>query len=274
MPSISVCKRLRLLSAGVCASVFFFAVSALAQSEIEAENLVPAEREDVLKCIEKLPPAPTPQRLNKKPAGAVSTLEVPPVLSTGDAPPVISGNATLREITKRTNTALPLPHARIVIYKKRRLLELFNGSTLIKTYSVALGNRPGGHKQNRGDGRTPEGQFYICTRNAKDSAFHIFLGLSYPALPDATRAVNQKIISWRDYQIIRQRLASRGAPLWQTRLGGWVGIHGGSDGAFAARKKRERRSSDWTAGCIALANAEIAELHAATKMGTPVLILP
>jgi hypothetical protein len=251
----------------------------LAQGEtddIAIDQMVTAERGNALHCIKNLPPAPAP----KKVIGAPPFTKVPPAVIAPLNAPIEAKtyepltNETLRGVAKRLNLALPLPDARIVIHKKRRLLELFNGQALVKSYHVALGNNPGGHKQTRGDGRTPEGQLYICTRNAKDSAFHIFLGLSYPALPDATRAANQKIISWRDYQIIRQRLASRGAPLWQTRLGGWVGIHGGSDGTFAARKKRERRSPDWTAGCVALTNAEIAELHAATKMGTPVLILP
>ncbi len=183
-------------------------------------------------------------------------------------------NESLRAALTRMNLPLPLPNARIIISKAQRTLELFSGEVLVKTYRVALGPNPDGHKQNQGDGRTPEGQFYICTRNAKSSDFHIFLGLSYPALPDATRAVNEKIITWRDYQIIRQRLASRGAPLWETRLGGWVGIHGGSDGTFAARKKRERSTNDWTAGCVALTDKEISELYAATTMGTSVLIRP
>ena len=86
--------------------------------------------------------------------------------------------------------------------------------------------------------------------------------------------MNSKIISWRQYQVIRQRLVARGAPLWNTRLGGWVGIHGGSDGAFAQHKIQERGSPDWTAGCVALRDKEIEEVHAATKLGTPVLIRP
>jgi murein L,D-transpeptidase YafK len=169
---------------------------------------------------------------------------------------------------------LPLRNARIVVWKAQRRLELFDGNNLIKTYRVALGSQPTGHKQRQGDGRTPEGQYFICTRNAQTSAFHIFLGLSYPALPDATRGIQNRAITAREYQVIRQRLASRSAPLWRTRLGGWVGIHGGSDANFAQRTTRKRGSNDWTAGCIALTNAEIREIYAATKMGTPVLVKP
>lgn len=185
-----------------------------------------------------------------------------------------SAPETLRTAVQRLNLPLPLPQGRVVIDKSERRLDLYNGSTLVKSYRVALGNRPSGHKAKQGDGRTPEGDFYICTRNAKTSAFHIFLGLSYPALPDAKRAVNSKQITWREYQIIHQRLASRGRPLWETNLGGWVGIHGGTDATFAQKKRRERGNPDWTAGCIALTNREIEEIHAATRLGTPVKVQP
>jgi len=180
----------------------------------------------------------------------------------------------LHDLTKRLNVALPLPQGRIVINKAQRRLDLYNGDVLLKSYNAALGPNPVGAKQEQGDGRTPEGQFYICTRNSRTSAFHIFLGLSYPALPDAKKAVKKKTISPREFQIIRQRLASRGAPPWETRLGGWVGIHGGTDAAFAKRTMKTRKSHDWTAGCVGLTNREIDELFSATIIGTPVLVKP
>lgn len=181
---------------------------------------------------------------------------------------------SLRHIVDHWKLALPLREASIVIIKHLRQLNLYSDGTLVKSYHVALGEHPKGAKSKRGDSRTPEGKFYICTRNAKDSAFHIFLGLSYPGKPVAAKAVKQGQITSKQYQVIRRRLASRKAPLWNTGLGGWIGIHGGSDDAFAAQVRRERDSADWTAGCIALTNHEIEELAAATKMGTPVSILP
>lgn len=270
-------KRLRPVRAGVC--IALWGLLALlsptsAQDELigDSDREIITQREAILRCIESLPSPPTPrQNLIASPQTVRPELPQPPLPT---PVPTVETKESLRAAILRLKLPLPLPKAHIVIKKSARTLELFSGKTLVKTYRVALGPNPNGHKQNQGDGRTPEGQFYICTRNAKDSAFHIFLGLSYPALPDATRGVNQKVITWRDYQIIRQRLASRGAPLWQTRLGGWVGIHGGSEGAFAARKKQERQSNDWTAGCIALNNKEIAEIYSATVMGTPVLVRP
>lgn len=265
-------SRLRALC--VAGGLVFLFAGGLSPSALHAQdNALPTEScdmENARRVIELLPPAPSIAL--QVPSSA--DIPVPTPLPTPTATPTAKPAESLRAAITRLKLPLPLPQARIVVTKAQRTLELFNGEVLVKTYRAALGSNPAGHKQAQGDGRTPEGQFYLCSRNAKDSAFHIFLGLSYPALPDATRAVNSKVISWREYQIIRQRLAARGAPLWRTRLGGWVGIHGGTGGKFAQRKMQERSSPDWTAGCVALTDKEIAELFAATKFGTPVLIRP
>lgn len=243
--------------------------------------------------IAQLPPAPAPyqpappltrdfiiaQLQNKVSDSSASSQVVVTGTAKASTPASQTANGKvpgtpLLDLAHRLKLPLPLPAARIVVTKSQRRLDLFSGQTLVKSFPVALGSQPVGPKQNQGDSRTPEGQFYICTRNANNSAFHTFLGLSYPALPDAAKAVNNKTISWREYMAIRQRLASRGAPPWGTRLGGWVGIHGGTDGAFAQKKIKERGGSDWTAGCIALTNAEIDEIYKATKLGTPVLVQP
>lgn len=224
--------------------------------------------------IPELPPPPTsvkPPVTTAIPSPTVA----PPVAPLPPAPAsgVFSSEA-LKTIAARKNLRLPLPESSIVITKSQRRLDLLSRGVLVKSYRVSLGSNPAGAKQSQGDGRTPEGRFYICTRNAANSAFHIFLGLSYPALPDAKRAVNNKQITWREYQVINQRLASRGRPPWETNLGGWVGIHGGTDGSFAQKKMQQRGSRDWTAGCIGLSNSEIVEIYAATQMGTPVTITP
>ena len=245
-------------------------------------------------AIQQLPPVPEAGGISvpaPEPTAAAPIVPLPSPISTPTPAPTVAPaprrvppaaapvkpaqpGESLRQAAQRLKLPLPLPDARIVVTKSARLLELYNGKTLVKSYRVALGSKPTGHKQQQGDGRTPEGQFYICTRNASTSAFHIFLGLSYPTLPDATQAARKKIISWREYQLIQQRLSARSVPLWRTRLGGWVGIHGGTDAAFAQRQRNARGNADWTAGCIALTNREISEIHAATRLGTPVLVRP
>ncbi len=181
---------------------------------------------------------------------------------------------SLSSIVARMGLTLPLPQARVVILKSQRRLELWSGTRLVKTYNVALGGNPRGAKQKQSDNRTPEGRFKICTRNSTTSAFHVFLGLDYPSLGDAARGVRSGLITPREYQTIRSRLASRQRPLWETRLGGWVGIHGGTGKAYAQKQANKRGRPDWTAGCIAVTDREIEEIHSATKLGTPVWIRP
>jgi hypothetical protein len=249
------------------------------------EAVEPASQLPAVSAPPALSPAPIP---SPEPALSPGTAGSPAMVIPGPIiypdvpvppraePPVelLACIETLRQAVQRLKLPLPLPEGRIVVFKAQRRLELWNGSTLVRIYRTALGPNPNGQKQRKYDGRTPEGQYYICMRNATTSNFRIFLGLSYPALHDAKRGVQSRAISWREYQVISQRLASRGTPLWSTELGGWVGIHGGTNNIYAQRLIRERGSNDWTAGCIAVTDAEIDEIHAATRLGTPVLVKP
>src|SRR5258708_29148126 len=81
---------------------------------------------------------------------------------------------------------LPLVKPRIVIKKGQRQLLLFSDDKLLRTYRIGLGSSPVGDKVREGDRRTPEGDFYIFTKNDK-SAFYLSLGVSYPNAGDAER---------------------------------------------------------------------------------------
>jgi murein L,D-transpeptidase YafK len=66
-----------------------------------------------------------------------------------------------------------LENPQLVIKKKARQLQIFDGENFIKTYGIVLGFSPENHKQTEGDGKTPEGEFYVFTKN--DKANFIFL---------------------------------------------------------------------------------------------------
>ena len=66
----------------------------------------------------------------------------------------------------------------ITVDKADRKLALWHGKTLLKTYRIALGGNPVGHKQQEGDSRTPEGRYIIDRKNPK-SAFYLSLHISY-----------------------------------------------------------------------------------------------
>lgn len=155
--------------------------------------------------------------------------------------------------------ALPLVQAELYVLKAERRLELWASGKRLKTYRVGLGLAPEGDKTREGDHRTPEGRFYVCTRNHV-SKYHRFLGLSYPDGNAAKRGLKEGLITETQAAAIRAAQRKGQRPPWDTPLGGVVGIHG--HGA----------SSDWTWGCVALEDGDIEELWEACPLGTPVLI--
>jgi len=148
----------------------------------------------------------------------------------------------------------------LVVYKARRVMELYDGKMLVKTYRIALGLNPVEDKRKEGDGCTPEGDFYICTKNDR-SRLHLFLGLSYPNREDSERGLKSGLISEKEYARILDAITAGKRPPWNTRLGGEIGIHG------------EGSRVDWTQGGIALENDDIEELFMVMELGSPVKIL-
>ena len=138
------------------------------------------------------------------------------------------------------------PVTQVVINKTERRMMLLSGNRALKVYDIGLGNAPIGHKQFEGDGKTPEGLYFIDRRNP-DSSYHLSIGISYPNPNDLAFAQSQ----------------GRSA-------GGDIFIHGwGPEGNALAPKRR-----DWTAGCIAVTDKEVEDVYAMVRDGTPVLILP
>jgi hypothetical protein len=149
--------------------------------------------------------------------------------------------------------------------KTHYVLEARVGDLTIKRYVVNLGFQPVGHKQQQGDGRTPEGRYFI--RNKHDSAYTRFFGLSYPAARDADRGLSSGLIDARTASGLAADERAGRMPDWRTRLGGAVGIHGG--GAFRD-EGRTALLKNWTWGCIALRNEDIRDLDRFTREGLPV----
>jgi murein L,D-transpeptidase YafK len=162
---------------------------------------------------------------------------------------------------QRATLHLPLLKPKIVVKKSQRRLLLYSEDKLVRKYRVGLGLNPSGDKVREGDRRTPEGDFYIFTKNDK-SAFYLSLGISYPNATHAQRGMRDGLITKAQYDAIVRALRSGKAPPQNTRLGGEIYIHGNGAG------------SDWTWGCVALENEDIRELFNAVSVGTPVTIEP
>jgi murein L,D-transpeptidase YafK len=159
----------------------------------------------------------------------------------------------------REPLALPLVNPSIIVTKSKRILRLYSKGKLVREYRAGLGSSPVEDKIKAGDRRTPEGEFYICLKNAQ-SKFYLSLELSYPNRRHADRGLRDGLITRSQYNQIVAALERKGVPLQNTHLGGELFIHG--NGA----------RSDWTWGCVALEDKDIRELFDSVPLGTPVTI--
>jgi hypothetical protein len=82
----------------------------------------------------------------------------------------------------------------ILVEKSERKMTMFVSGRGYRTYTIDLGFTPEGHKTRRGDGRTPEGEYYVCKRNTK-SAYYRSLLISYPSPDDARQGVDSGLVN-------------------------------------------------------------------------------
>ena len=125
---------------------------------------------------------------------------------------------------------------------------LYREGKVIRTYLIGLGQNPVGPKRRQGDSHTPEGDYTISGHIAA-SAFHRALRISYPSAADRARARQEGVDP-----------------------GGDILIHGLPNRQHMADS--EYLVTDWTAGCIAVNNAEIEEIWRLVADGTPIRITP
>jgi murein L,D-transpeptidase YafK len=136
----------------------------------------------------------------------------------------------------------------VVVKKAERRLELHNNGTVFRTFPIALGANPEGHKQREGDQRTPEGTYRLDWRNV-NSAFFLAMRVSYPNEEDIRRA--------------RQS-----------------GVHPGNNIMIHGLPNEPRYPSDhylyadWTDGCIAVSNSAMIDIWLSVPDDTPITILP
>jgi len=136
----------------------------------------------------------------------------------------------------------------LVLEKAKHKLSVYSRGAILRTYQVSLGRAGLDAKQREGDRRTPEGRYFIDRHNPS-SGFHKALHVSYPSPADITRA------------------KTGGYP-----PGGEIMIHGIRNGL--GWLGRAHLLVDWTAGCIALTDAEIDDLYRIVPDGTPIELRP
>jgi len=136
---------------------------------------------------------------------------------------------------------------RVFVDKSDRVLQLMSNGKVIRSYRIALGDSPTGHKQQEGDQRTPVGVYTLDYKN-ENSIAHRSIHISYPNTEDKARATSLGV-----------------SP------GGDIMIHGQMNGFGHLGWLNQQR--DWTDGCIAVTNDEMDTIMAAVTIGTPIEIV-
>lgn len=135
---------------------------------------------------------------------------------------------------------------KIEVRKGVRELQLLRGDEVLRTYRIALGGAPEGHKLQEGDQKTPVGSYIIDWRNPRSMA-HLSLHISYPNEQDTAKAMEANV-----------------SP------GGNIMIHGLPNGwGFLSSV---HHLWDWTDGCVAVTNQEMQEIWSMVPNGTPIMI--
>ncbi len=138
--------------------------------------------------------------------------------------------------------------AAIIVSKEAHTLTLFVRGQPVRTYQAELGFNWIADKAREGDGATPEGRYRVVARMANLSTlYHKALLLDFPNADDR-----------KEFTQARRR----GELPASARIGGLIEIHGGGG-----------RGQDWTNGCVALTHADIDDLFARVRLGTPVTII-
>ena len=136
----------------------------------------------------------------------------------------------------------------VVVNKSESRLSVLRDGKVIKSYLIAMGDVPSGHKLTEGDQRTPQGR-YVLDYKKSDSAFYKSIHISYPNEEDKLRADALGVSA-----------------------GGMIMIHG--ENPRSPLPPEEAQKYNWTNGCIAVTNKEMDELWQMIDAGTPIEIWP
>jgi murein L,D-transpeptidase YafK len=137
---------------------------------------------------------------------------------------------------------------KVVVEKSARKLHLLQRDKILKSFNIALGLAPDGDKHEEGDFKTPEGTYYLDTRN-NNSDYFLSIRVSYPNADDVREA------------------AARGVS-----AGGQIMIHGQPNSPTYSEAYYQQQ--DWTNGCIAVSNSDMIDIWLMTPNEIPIEIRP
>jgi murein L,D-transpeptidase YafK len=163
----------------------------------------------------------------------------------------------------------------LVAHKSTYRMGLYAKGKLLKTYFIALGQEPLGHKTQQGDNHTPEGVYKIIqkARGPFEGAYAAYLGvawmrLNYPNNADAINGFKKGLITEAQKNAIINANNAGKEPPKNTKLGGGIGIHGWN-GSWPGD---DQQNLTW--GCISMQNPDLDELYKRVPVGTTIVIWP
>ena len=136
----------------------------------------------------------------------------------------------------------------VLAIKSEHRLYLMSKGKKFASFPVTFGPVPKGHKQQRGDKKTPEGSYSLSYKNAK-SKYYKSIHISYP-----------------------NRKGRANAKKLGVDPGDNIMIHGQPNGWGWASPVLQNFL--WTDGCIALSNKDMDQVWKAVPPGTPIEIRP
>ena len=136
----------------------------------------------------------------------------------------------------------------VLVKKSENKMYLLQDEEVLRSYHIALGGNPVGHKVKEGDHRTPEGVYTLNYKNTK-SKFYKSINIDYPNDDDIRQARLRGVDPGDDIVI-------HGYP---NELGNYSG---------------PVKPKNWTQGCIGVKNHEMDEIWQLVEVDTPIEILP
>lgn len=150
-------------------------------------------------------------------------------------------NETITHSLRHNTTA-------IVVDKLNRRLDLYHGGVRVRSYPAELGANGLRRKQHSGDRATPEGMYHVVDlKSGHRTKYYKALLINYPNEEDRAR-----------FEAARRR----GTIPWRVGIGNLIEIHGAGG-----------QGTDWTDGCVALANQDMDEVFSESRPGTLVTIV-
>jgi murein L,D-transpeptidase YafK len=144
----------------------------------------------------------------------------------------------------------------LTVMQDQRVLKIFE--------NIAIGSNGVSWSKQLGDEKTPLGRFTVTEVRPSDR-FVKFIAFDYPNLDHIQRAFDERRIDLREYEALKGRVEQGRSPPQDTNLGGHLGIHG-----LGAGSREIHKTVNWTNGCIALSNEQLAQLLPWVRRGTEV----